>query len=529
MQEIIRLALFYLSGIWRYRWYVLIIAALISPVGWAYVATLPDEYRASARVYVDTDSVLTPLLRGLAIQVDEGRRVRMMTRVLFSRENMEKLARMTDLDLRAKTPEEMDALVNSLKRRVRLSGSGANIYTISFQDQSPELAKSVVQSMLTIFVESNLGSSRQDQASAERFLQREIKDYERRLIESERKLKDFQMRNLDLLSEKGSYYDRLKGARNELMQADEGLTLARSRRDELEQQMEYFESQGAALPTFQAWLEDSSKTVTDPLDRKIEQVEAQIDELLIRYTQYHPEVIALRRSLTDLTERRDQRKEEFVSEQSNSETAVSRSLAENPVYQEMRLRLADAEAEVAMQRTRVDALRDKIDRFQSAVDEVLQVESEQKQLNRDYGILTSNHQQLVARLEKARLTRQVDSNVDTVKFQTLDPPKVPEKPSAPNRVVMSSSVFGGALASGLGLAFLLAQLRPVFFDRRQLTEVSGVPVIGSVNMVWGPQQRLRRRLSGFMFLLGFGALLAAYAGVVLLFTLNVDVMNWLPI
>jgi len=528
MQELIRLALFYLSGIWRYRWYVLIITAVISPIGWAYVASLPDEYRASARVFVDTDSVLTPLLRGLAIQTDDSRRIRMMTGVLFSRENMEKLARMTDMDLRAKTPQEMDDLVASLKRRVKLQGAGGNIYTISFEDPSPDLAKRVVQSMLTIFVESNLGSSRQDQDSAERFLQREIKDYERRLIEAERKLKDFQMRNLDLLSEKGGYYERLKQARDGLAGAEDELALARSRRDEIREQMEYLESQGASLPSFQMWLEDSAVEVTNPLDQKIQKVQSQIDDLLIRYTQYHPEVIALRRALAELERKREAAKDEYVQEQSDNELAVSRSLEENPVYQEMRLRLADAEAELAMQQTRTETLREKIEQSQAAVDEVLQVESEQKQLNRDYSILSSNHQQLIQRLEKARLTREVDTSVDTVKFRTLDPPKVPEDPSGPNRVAMSSGVFGGALIAGLGVAFLLAQLRPVFFDRRQLSEVSGVPVIGSVNMIWVPQQRLRKRLADLAFLVGFFVLVAAYVAVLMIFIADVDIMSRLP-
>jgi polysaccharide chain length determinant protein (PEP-CTERM system associated) len=529
MQELIRLALFYLSGIWRYRWWVLIIATVVSPIGWAYVASLPDQYRASARVFVDTDSVLTPLLRGLAIQIDEGRRVRMMTSVLFSNENMEKLARMTDMDLLAKTPEDMDNLVDGLKRRVRLDQSGGNIYTISFDDESPELAKRVVQSMLTIFVESNLGSSRQDQDTAERFLQREIKDYERRLIEAERKLQDFRLRNLDILSEKGSYYERLKEARNSLLQASDDLVLMRARRDEIEQQMEYMESQGASLPTFQTWLEDSSKEVTSPLDLKIQEVESQIDELLIRYTEVHPEVIALRKALVELREKRADRKAEYVQEQSNDDMAVSRSLSENPVYHEMRLRLADAESEMATQQARTETLREKIEQFQAAVDEVLQVESEQNQLNRDYGILSSNHQQLMTRLEQARMTRQVDTSVDTVRFRTLDPPKVPEQPAGPNRVAMSSSIFGGALAAGLGLAFLLAQLRPVFFDRRQLSEISGVPVIGSVNMIWLPEQRFKKRVGNLVFLSVALVLVAAYAAVTVVFMLNLDIASQLPI
>jgi len=528
MQEIIRLALFYLSGIWRYRWYVLIIAAIISPIGWAYVASLPDVYRSSARVYVDTDSVLTPLLRGLAIQTNDSQRVRMMTNVLFGRENMEKLARMTDMDLRANTPEQMDRIVGSLKKRVKLGRSGANIYQISFADRSPELAKRVVQSMLTIFVESNLGSSRQDQDSAERFLQREIKDYERRLIEAERKLKDFRMRNLDILSEKGSYYQRLKKSKNGLVAAQDQLALAESRREETRQQLEYLESQGAALPSFQTWLEDSSKEVTSPQDRKIQAMQQQIDDLLIRYTEYHPEIIALRKALARMIKQRDEQKANYVEEQSTNEVAVARSLSQSPVYQEMQLRLADAETEYATQITRTETLRDKIERFQAAVDEVMQVETEQKQLNRDYGILKGNHQTLLTRLEQARLTREVDTSVDTVKFRTLDPPRVPKKPFGPDRVALSSSVFGGALVAGLAIAFLMAQLRPVFFDRRQLSEVTGIPVLGSINMIWVPRQRFRRRMANFTFAIALTLLIGAYAAIMAVFFFEIDLPSKLP-
>ncbi len=528
MQEAIRLALFYLSGIWRYRWFVVIVAAVASPIGWAYVASLPDVYRSSARVYVDTDSVLTPLLSGLAINTDESRRVRMMTSLLFGRENMEKLARMTDMDLRANTPEQMDELVSGLRRSVELKPQGANVYTISYENRSPDLAKRVVQSMLTIFVESNLGSSRQDQDSAERFLQREIKDYERRLIDAERKLKDFQMRNLDLLSEKGSYYDRLKESKQQLIQAQDDLALAESRREEMEQQLDYMESEGVSLPYFQTWLEESSKEVTSPLDEKIAQMDAQIDELLIRYTERHPEIIALRKALARLVKQRNNERDQYVEEQKNNDIAVVRSLSESPVYQEMKLRLAGAETEVAEQETRVTTLRDKIEKFQAAVDEVLQIEAEQKQLNRDYGVLRGNHQALLERLEQARLTREVDTSVDTVKFRTLDPPKVPNKPSGPDRIGLSSQVFAGSLVAGLGIAFLLAQLRPVFFDRRQLTEVTGVPVLGSINLISVPRQRLRTRLSTMAFSLSVLVLLGGYVAVLTVFSLGIDVASKLP-
>jgi len=523
MQEIIRLALFYLSGIWRYRWYTLIVAAIISLIGWAYVASLPDEYQATARVYVDTDSVLKPLLRGLAIQTNEAQQIRMMTSVMFGRENMEKLARMTDMDLHANSTAEMDTLVADLKKRVKLQQTGDNTYNISFWDRSPDLAKRVVQSMLTIFVESNLGLSRQDQDSAERFLSREINDYERRLIEAERALKDFQMRNVDLLSDKGNYYERLKESKSELLQAEDDLALAASRRDEIAQQLEFMESNGASLPSFQSWVEDASKEVTNPLDDKVNEMEGQIDELLIRYTARHPEVIAMQKALARLKAKRDEQKAAYVAEQSTNEVAIAQSLSQNPLYQEMKLRLADAETEYAGQATKTQNLRDKIDKFQAAVDEVLNVEAEQKQLNRDYGVLKENHQTLLTRLEQARLTRQVDTSVDTVKFRTLDPPQVPQKPSGPNRIGLSSSVFGGSIVGGLAIAFLMAQLRPVFFDRRQLTEFTGIPVLGSINMVRGPKQRSRHLVANLAFFAALLTLIGLYGAVAAIFLFDVDI------
>lgn len=529
MQEIIRLVLFYLNGIWRYRWYALIVAFLICPVGWIYIATLPDEYRASARVFVDTDSMLTPLLSGLAVKSNEGRRLRYVTNILFSRENMEKLARMTDMDLRAKTPQQMDDLVGDLKRRVKLGRRGGNIYQIAFSDESPELAKRVVQSMLTIFVESNLGSSRQDQDSAERFLQREIKDYERRLIEAERKLKDFKMRNLDFISDAGSYYKRLKSARDQLVKAEDVLKLSMSSRDELLDQVETIEAEGAETPEYMEYLEDSAEKVVSTLTKRIEALQANLDEMLIRYTDRHPDIIHLRAAIDRLKQEQASGKDAFIAEKEGSDVMVAQSLASNALYQEMRLRLADAESKVVASQTKLESLREKIEKFQSAVDQVLQIEAEEKQLNRDYGIVKSNHTSLLKRLEQARLTRQVDTSVDTVKFRTLDPPKVPQKPYGPNRVAFSSMVFGGGVAGGLALAFLLSQLRPVFFDRRQLNEITGLPVLGSVNMVWIPRQKAKRALGNFLFLMGVIILIGSYASVIAVFFFEIDIMSKLPI
>ena len=452
----------------------------------------------------------------------------MMTNVLFSRENMEKLARMTDMDLRAKTPEQMDDLVKSLKKRVGLKSQGQNIYTIAFDDTSPDLAKRVVQSMLTIFVESNLGSSRQDQDSAERFLQREIKDYERRLIDGERKVKDFKMRNLEVLSEKGSYYDRLKQSKQILANAEEELALSRKRQEEIQDQVAQIEADGESPGQLDLAITDSLKEVVQPIDARIAAMEAQVEELLLKYTDRHPEVAAAQASIKRLKERRSSERSQVTANKAPRDIAL-KSLAGNPLYQQMRLRASESAADVVANEAKVARLKGEITQLQASVDRVLQVEGEEQQLNRDYGVIKSNHDQLMSRMEQARLTRQVDTNVDTVKFRTLDPPKVPPKPTGPNRVLFGGLVFGIALVGGIAVAFLVALLRPVFSDRRQLSEAVGLPVLGSVNMVWNEEQKLKRRLLGIGFAVTFFGLLGMFALVMTAFTLDIDIISKLPI
>ena len=79
--------------------YVIISTWLLCPIGWLGVTTLPDQYESSARVYVDTQSLLRPLMKGLMVETDPNTQIRLMIKTLLSRPNLERITRMTDLDL----------------------------------------------------------------------------------------------------------------------------------------------------------------------------------------------------------------------------------------------------------------------------------------------------------------------------------------------------------------------------------------------------------------------------------------------
>src|SRR5512137_1541813 len=134
MNELYRELLDYLRGMWHRRWIGLAAAWIAAIIGVVVVYRVPEKYEASARVYVDTESLLRPLLSGLAIQPNLDQQVALMSRTLISRPNVQKLVRINDLDLRARSDAERDDVVDNVMKSLSLTGNvSSNLYTISYR------------------------------------------------------------------------------------------------------------------------------------------------------------------------------------------------------------------------------------------------------------------------------------------------------------------------------------------------------------------------------------------------------------
>ena len=193
-----------LREMWHRRWIGLAMAWIAALIGIAVVYRIPERYEASARVFVDTESLLKPLLAGLAVQPNVDQQVSLVSRTLISRPNVEKVVRMADLDLGASSDAEREAMVDDVMKSVVLTGNTRdNLYTIAYRNPQPEQARRVVQSLLTIFVESSLGDKRQDSRAAVRFIDDQIKSYERTLQAAENRLKEFKLRYMGMAERGG--------------------------------------------------------------------------------------------------------------------------------------------------------------------------------------------------------------------------------------------------------------------------------------------------------------------------------------
>lgn len=511
MHELISELLSYIQNATRYKWLALIAAWMVSVGGWIFVSQMPDKFRAEARVHVDTRSVLRPLLSGLAIQPDVSGQIRLMSKLMFSRPNLEKVARMTDLDLGAKDEKSMEKLVARLQKSMGIAGGENDLFTITADDSDPKAAKKIVQSLLTIFVEQTLGETREDSTSAQRFLDQQIKEYEARLQAAELARETFKREHYGLMpGQGGDLYTQLGGLAEQLEEAKMAAQDAVNRRDELQNQLE---NEDSTLMGF-----GDAGAVASPLDMRIQVLQSKLDEMLLRYTKSHPEVIALKKSIADLEKQRNDQAQAAIASGGEAEDPMGMAGKgeSNPVFQQMKIALSEADANVAALNSRVKAYEEKIEKMQQQMDERLKVETQLQGLNRDYETVRSNYNQLLARRETARLSENVEQSTDSVKFRIVDPPQVPSKPSAPNRILLSSGVLLASLVVGAGLAIFLSLLRPSFTGTQKLREGTGLPVLGAVSMNWIPEIKERKWREFLIYCASFGCLLVVYLGVVLL-------------
>lgn len=509
MHALITELLGYIQSAARYKWYAVIVAWLVCTVGWIYVSQMPDRFQADARVHVDTRSVLRPLLTGLAIQPDVSGRIRLMSKLMFSRPNLEKVARMTDLDLGVKNDAAMEKLVSRLQSSMVISGGESDLFTIGFQDPDPKVAKKVVQALLTIFVEQTLGESREDSNSAQKFLDQQIKEYENRLQLAEKSLEEFKRANYGLLpGQGGNLYDELGKLNGNFEEAKMALQEAINRRDEMQRQLEDED------PTVMDYSAQSAASGT-PLDLRIQALQSRLDELNLKYTKGHPEVIAIKKSLADLHKQKET-EAQAMAESSGAGGASAPGETANPIFQQKKLALGEADANVASLKSRVSLYEEKIQNLQKQMDQRLRVETELGGLNRDYATIKGNYGQLLARREQARMSENVEQNTDSVKFRIVDPPQVPTKPAAPHRILLSTGVLLVGVAAGIGLAVFLALLRPAYANTQKLREITGLPVLGNVSMNWIPAIRKQKWRQLLFFIASFATLLLVFAAVVTL-------------
>ena len=506
-----------LRAIWRRRWYIALVAWLFCVLGWLTILALPDRFESKTRIYVDTTSLLSPLLSGITMSgFNLDQKVLYMKRTLLSRPNLAKVVRATDMDLAIKTESDMERLLDKLADEVQVRSQGQDLFTIAFAHRNPQTAQRVVQSLLNIFVESNLGENRTEMEKARAFVEAQIAQYERQLNEAEARLAKFKTDNMQMLSNAGTYVQRMEAARQELLTATAAYQDIVLMRDQLRIQL-------ATIPQYLS-IDQQPQVIVNaggamgtPLQLRIQELEKSLDSMLSQYTDQHPDVLATRRILKRLQLERETEVESLAAAKTAAGADGSggqKSSVPNPVYEQVKLRLVDADSQAVARQRKVEQAKEDIERFSKLAATAPEIEAKHTALNRDYDVIKRNYEQLLGRRESAKMAQAVDAETD-IQFRIVDPPEVPNVPVGPNRKLFLTIVLVAALGSGVALAYLLSQLDVSFASMANLREAFGLPVLGAVSVIAFKRRRRLRAAEVMAFTACLLALTAAFGGVLL--------------
>ncbi|MCU0944309.1 MAG: hypothetical protein MUF65_02935 [Rubritepida sp.] len=490
----------YIKSSWRYRWLGLAVAWAVCIAGWVFVFKLPNQFQSNARLYAEADAILGQTLRGIAVDGAAQQQVEFLTRTLLSRPNLERVIATTDLSERVSTPGELEAMVDHLARSVRVGFQGRSIYTIGYTDTDPRIAQAVVRTLLDFFIERAASNDRQQMQNARNFVNQQIAAYETQLRQAEQRRAEFRARYLDLLpNDAFGGQSRLEQARDQLASLEGQLEDARLRRTVLSQQLE-------AMPTTitASQLQGGPAAVS-----RLAQAERDLAELRLRFTDQHPAVQQQRNLIAELRagggggEPSRPAQGGAAGRGGNAAGAAAASGATvlpNPAREPLQARLVDIDLSIASLERQIRAERAEVERLEAVLRGAPQIQLQFANLDRDYGVLRRQYEELLGRRESLQLAGAARTGADQVRLEIIEPPTVPNNPTGPNRALFSSMVLIVGLGGGAAVMVLLGLLDRSFYTVQDMRGL-GLPVLGSVSLVDPP------RHAGPVLVFGVGVLL----------------------
>jgi polysaccharide chain length determinant protein (PEP-CTERM system associated) len=482
----VRLAL---HAIWTRRWIALAVAWGICVLGWLIVSQMPSRYESRARVFVQLRSILPDAL-GTPGQAQDQKSVDTIRQTLVSAVNLEKVVRGTALADTVSSDRDVADRVSGLAQAVKVESTQENVFSVTTSAASPKLARDITQKLIDIFVEQNLAGDRTQSTQSLRFLDAQLAQRQRQLQDAEAKRADFQNRYLGSLPGTGTVSDRISAARTQMAQVDGDLAAAQSSLAAVSGQM-------AGTPQSVAGV--GGAPGAGPARARLIAIQGQLADARSRgYTEAHPDVVALRGQLAQAA----------AAARGEPMGGAGAGGTPNPLYLSLQAMQADKQAQVAALRMRKAQLQGDLDLLADKLAGDPEVAAQQGQIDRDYAVLKTQYDQLLAQREQIAIRGQAQTEADGSQFKVIDPPTLARAPTAPNRFLLLTGVLIAGVGGGIGAAFALGQLRATFATSGRLEKMSGLPVIGTVGEVVTRMQseERARRLKLFA---GAGAGLAA--------------------
>ena len=435
----------YLNIIYRYR----LVALCVLPVGliitaWT-VRSLPNVYRSTTLIVVEPQDVSQSFVKAtVTTRVEE--RLNAMNQEVLSRTRLEGIINDFDLfgALRArKVPREQ--VVDAMRRKIQIQVfPNDNAFRISYDGEEPVIVQRVTARLAGLYIDENLRIREEHASGTTEFLESELEKVKKRLDEQESGIQAFKQQHMgELPEQRQANMAALEGLRVQLQTVSLALSSAKERKLSLDRQA----SEARAVRAPQSG--QGGGNLLNPRAR-LQELEAQLSELRVRYTDAHPDVVGAQRQIAQL--RAD------LAEHGTADDAAADPL----LPPELSRALAESQIEITRLKTQKENVEKAIEAYQVRVENGFTREQQLLGLTRDYEVTQKNYQVMLDKKLDAQLSQSLERRQKGERFRVLDPASLPEAPVRPNRQLLMMGGLVGQSRPGDPAANRAGAARHVF-------------------------------------------------------------------
>lgn len=465
----------------RRQWLLVLPVLTGIAVGQILAVKLPKIYRSETLILIVPQRVPDSYVRATVTTKIEDR-LPTISQQILSRTRLERIVADLNLYTAQRAGGTTEAAIQRMRNDIDVKIERGDSFRVSYVSGDPVIAQRVTERIASLFIEENLRDRENLAEDTNQFLESQLQDAKRRLIEHEKKLEAYNKKySGQLPSQATANLQQIQAAQLREQALAEALDRDRERRLMLERQLADQQSTDPALLAAAAGLAPARSAEGLPPRSTADQLEAARAQLRLLQTRVkpdHPDIRHLQRAIRDL----EMKLAAEPDAASRPEPAPAEALRQKRIRDLTgEIDVVDREIQDKLEQDR--RLRALIDQYQAKVDAVPTRQAELVELTRDYTTLQNSYQSLLAKREESKIAANLERRNIGEQFKILDPARIPEHPFTPDRRVLLAG--GGVVGLGLGalLVVLLEYLDASFKREDEVTRVLGVTVLAVVPLI----------------------------------------------
>jgi polysaccharide chain length determinant protein (PEP-CTERM system associated) len=486
------------SGFYRHKGLVFAISLVVFLLAAYIAATLPSSYRSSSLILITPQRIPGGIVMS-TITSSVSDRINSISQEILSRTRLESIIKEFGL-FPGGGGVTMEDRVGMLRGNIRLDIRRNDAFQVSFDSGNPETAMKVANRLASLFIEQNLQVREQQAIGTTNFINSEAERLRKELEEQESLVTHYKINNrYELPDQLDANLRMVEQFRDELKGNTATLASMQERMGSLQKQL--VEANAPVSITSRSG--DSEVKLNLPANQKIQFRLKELESLLVRYSEKHPDVMRLRTEIRIL-----EKELEGEKEKAKKAGSAPAKTADNPLKQIIEEQIDSLKSSVnAIQASNAE-LRNSIAVHQKRLENIPMRGIELTKVTRTYDITLRKYQDLLAKGLESQLSENLEKKQKGEQFQVIDPANLPLAPFKPNRPFILFGGLAAGLVGGLAAAFLWDLLDRSFKNSDDLAGFVDLPILATIPVIITRGAVLeRRRAQGLLGISTLGALL----------------------